>query len=154
MAIKNRKKQEKSSAADADQKVRELEENWKRALADYRNLEKRIESQQQAFVRLANAALIDKLLSILDDLERAASHLKDDGLNLVIGKLNGVLDSEGVKAIKSEGEAFNPETMDCTEMVNGPKNAVTETVLKGYSLNDLVIRPAKVKVANGQAIRS
>ena len=154
MAIKNRKKQEKSSAADADQKVRELEENWKRALADYRNLEKRIESQQQAFVRLANAALIDKLLSILDDLERAASHLKDYGLNLVIGKLNGVLDSEGVKAIKSEGEAFNPETMDCTEMVNGPKNAVTETVLKGYTLNDHVIRPAKVKVGNGQAIRS
>ena len=154
MAIKNRKKQEKSSAADADQKVRELEENWKRALADYRNLEKRIESQQQAFVRLANAALIHKLLSVLDDLERAATHLKDDGLNLVIGKLSGVLDSEGIKTVKSEGEEFNPETMECTEMVNGPKNAVTETVLKGYILNDHVIRPAKVKVGNGHAIRS
>lgn len=150
MARKTLPKQKTASAPELTQRVKELEENWKRALADYHNLEKRIGQQQQTFVRIASAALIDKLLGVVDDLERAASHLKDEGLNLVLTQLKAILESEGVRGIATDGEQFNPETMDCSEMVEGQKNTVVKTLQKGYTLNDHVIRPAKVQVGTGK----
>ena len=146
--IKVRKKQD--SFKDLQKKVAELEDNWKRALADYQNLENRIKDQKKTFVRLANMSLIDKLLGVLDDLDRALEHIKDKGLKLVREQFIEVLVSEGVKEIEVEGKHFDPETMDCVEMVPGPKNQVIKAQLKGYSLNDHVIRPAKVEVGMGK----
>lgn len=149
MAKRKAVKQKKASTDELTQRVKELEESWKRALADYNNLEKRINEQQKTFVRLASAALIDKLLGVLDDLERAAYHIKDNGLNLILNQFKSVLESEGVKEMKAKGEEFDPETMDCAEMVAGPENTVVKIVQKGYTLNDHVIRPVKVKVGSG-----
>lgn len=132
-----------------EEKVKDLENKWKRALADYQNLEKRINAEKEGFVQFANAKLIDKLLGALDDLERAEKHLKNHGLTMAIDQLRSVLATEGVARIKAKGEKFNPETMDCTEMMKGPKNIVVEVIEKGYKLNDKVIRPAKVKVGKG-----
>jgi molecular chaperone GrpE len=150
MASTKPRKRKEESLEKLQTKVIELEENWKRALADYRNLEKRISQQQETFVRLASAALVDKLLGVLDDLERAAGHISDEGLDLVLTQFKSVLESEGVKEIKTEREEFDPETMDCVEMVDGPKNMVTRTTVKGYRLNSNVIRPAKVEVGKGE----
>jgi molecular chaperone GrpE len=150
MARRKTKSKKKDSVHELNQKIKELEENWKRALADYQNLEKRVSQQQQSFVRLANASLIDKLLGVFDDLERASEHIKDHGLKLILNQFRSVLESEGVKEIETEGKDFDPETMDCTEMVPGPKNKVIKVLLKGYRLNDHVIRPAKVQVGKGQ----
>lgn len=141
------KKQE--SLRDLNNRIKELEENWKRALADYQNLEKRVSEQQKTFIRLANASLIDKLLGVLDDLERASEHLNDHGLKLILNQFRSVLHSEGVKAIETDGKEFDPETMDCAEMVPGPENKVVKTLVKGYTLNDHVVRPAKVAVGKG-----
>lgn len=131
-------------------RVEELEENWKRALADYQNLEKRIISEKQDFAKWANAGLIDKLLAVLDTLEKAVEQIKDKGLKLVLDQFKTVLESEGLTEIKTLGEKFNPETMDAVEMVEGERNKVIEVVLKGYKLNDKVLRPAKVKVGGGK----
>lgn len=150
MVKRRSKKQEELSIEKLQEKVDELEGNWKRALADYRNLEKRVSEQQKTFVRLANASLIDKLLGVLDDLERATVHIKDHGLKLVLDQFGAVLETEGVREIEAEGEEFDPEAMDCVEMVKGPKNRVVKTLLKGYTLNDHVIRPAKVQVGKGK----
>jgi molecular chaperone GrpE len=150
MARKKTKSKKKDSVHELNQKIKELEENWKRALADYQNLEKRVSQQQKTFVRLANASLIDKLLGVFDDLERASEHVKDHGLKLVLSQFRSVLETEGVKEIETEGKEFDPETMDCTEMVPGPKNKVVKVLLKGYRLNDHVIRPAKVQVGKGE----
>ncbi len=126
--------------------VKELTEKWKRALADYANLEKRIEQEKSAFVKFASAGLIDKLLSVLDDLERAETHLRDKGLTLALDQLRTVLKTEGVEEIKVEGQKFNPEEMDCQEMTKGEKNKVMKVMEKGYKLNQKILRPAKVKV--------
>lgn len=150
MVRKKPRKQEEISIEQLQEKLTELEDNWKRALADYRNLENRVSQQQETFVRLASASLIDKLLGVLDDLERAAGHLNDKGLNLVLSQFRSVLESEGVKEVEVEGEPFDPETMDCVEMVKGPKNLVVKTILKGYTLNDHVVRPVKVVVGKGK----
>lgn len=146
----SRTKKRKETLFELKTKVEELEDNWKRALADYHNLEKRVKDQQKTFVRLANASLVDKLLSVLDDLERAVRHLKNDGLKMIYNQFVEVLTSEGVQEIKVTGKQFDPETMDCVEMVPGPKNKVIKVQLKGYSINNHIIRPAKVEVGKGK----
>ncbi len=137
--------------AKVDQKLEDFENRFKRVLADYTNLEKRIEREKSDFIKLANAQILDKLLPVLDDLELCEKHLKDKGVSLVYNRFREVLQSEGVGEIKALGEKFNPETMDCVEMVFGPKDQVMEIVSKGYWLNDKILRPAKVKVGQGSA---
>lgn len=131
-------------------KIEELEEKWKRALADYHNLEKRLEKKKEELVKFSNASLIDKLLSVLDSLEKAVDHLKDKGLKLVLDQFKAVLSSEGLSEIKALGEKFDPETMDAVEIIRGKKDRVLEVILKGYRLNNKVLRPAKVKVGKGK----
>jgi len=139
----------KKKTREADQKLEDFENRCKRALADYANLEKRIEREKSDFVKLANAPLLNKLLSVLDDLELCEKHLKDKGVSLVYNRFREVLKSEAVEEIKALNEKFNPETMDCVEMVSGPKDQVVGVVLKGYLLNNKILRPAKVKVGQG-----
>ena len=127
-------------------KTPDFEERWKRALADYDNLEKRIEKEKRAFVKFSNAILLDKLLAVLDNLEQAEAHLKDKGLTMAVNQMKMVLQTEGVEEIKAKGEKFDAQSMDCLEVVKGPKDTVVEIVNKGYKLNDQVLRPAKAKV--------
>jgi len=142
MAKKKAKKNEKG--------LEDFENRLKRALADYANLEKRIAREKEEFVKLATAQLLDKLLSVLDDLELCEEHVKNKGISLVGERFREVLESEGVEEIKALGKKFDPETMDAVEIIPGPKNKVMEIVLKGYFLNDKVLRPAKVKVGQGK----
>lgn len=139
-----------TTPAQLKKRITDLESKWKRALADYLNLEKRVKKEKAAFVRLANAALLDKLLPILDSLEKCEQHLQDKGLTFSLKQFKTVLAGEEVEEIEVEGQNFDPETMDAVEVVAGPKNKVVEVVLKGYKLSGQVLRPAKVKVG-GQA---
>lgn len=132
-----------------EERLVELEEKWKRAVADYRNLERRIEEGKTDFVKFANASLIDKLLAVLDDLERAEQHLKDKGLTIAVSQFRHVLETEAVEEIKALKEKFDPQLMDCLEITKGPKNIVVEVCQKGYQLAGKVLRPAKVKVGKG-----
>jgi len=130
--------------------LRDLENRIKRALADYQNLEKRHASQKGDLIKFANQGLLDKLLPLLDDLERAQAHLQDSGLELIIGQFRQLLISEGVTPIISDRQIFDPQTMDCAEVVPGPKNKVVTTLAKGYYYHDRVLRPARVEVGSGQ----
>jgi len=132
------------------EQLNDLENKWKRALADYANLEKRIDNEKQSFVKYSNLKLLEKLLPILDDLEAAENHLKDQGLKIILNKLKEILKSEGVEEIKTHGEEFNPELMEAIEIIEGPKNKVMEISRKGYLLEGKVLRIAKVKVGSGK----
>jgi len=135
----------------AKKEIEDLTYRWKRALADYQNLEKRYEKEKSDFVQFANANLILKLLGILGHLERAAEHLKDDGLNLVIEEFKRVLNNEGLEEIKCLGEDFNPDLMEAVEVVeDGGKDKVAEVLNKGYLLKGKVLLAAKVKVYQGK----
>lgn len=127
----------------------ELENKWKRALADYQNLERRIEKQQQEFVKFANATLIQKLLPVLDDLSRAAEHVKDDGVAMVKNQLWNTLEEVGVEQIETEGKRFDPAEMEAVERVPGEKEMVTAELQAGYRLHSSVLRPAQVEVGDG-----
>ena len=130
-------------------KIQELEESYKRVLADYQNQERRHKELESQVVKFAQASLVEKILVSLDSLEMAQSHLKDKGLQMVIDQLTKTLEAEGLTVIESQDKTFDPNTMDCLDLVSGEKDLVVETVSKGYLLFDKVLRPAKVKVGNG-----
>jgi len=127
------------------------EEKRLRTLADYQNQERRHKGLEVQMVKNASGKIIEKLLTILDSLELAQSHLKDKGLQMVIDQTNNLLQSEGLQIIDTDSQDFDPYTMDCTEIVEGPKDKVVETVSRGYTLYEKVLRPAKVKVGNTPA---
>lgn len=131
-------------------KLAETEDKWKRALADYHNLEKRIISEKESFVKFSNGQLWEKLLPVVDDLELCEKHLKDQGLNLTLTKLKEILKNEGVREIDVQGKDFDPQLMEAVEIVEGPKNKVIEILNKGYLFGEKVLRHAKVKVGGGQ----
>ncbi|MFZ3068998.1 MAG: nucleotide exchange factor GrpE [Microgenomates group bacterium] len=129
--------------------VNELEGNYRRALADYQNQERRFRETQSQIVKFANATLLEKIVLNLDSLEMAQNHLKNAGLEIVIKQLLETLKNEGLQLIESDDKLFDPLTMDCIEVVPGKKNHVVSTLTKGYYLFDKVLRPAKVKVGSG-----
>jgi molecular chaperone GrpE len=127
-------------------RVTELEQHYRRALADYQNLEKRTFEEKREWIRSGNKDLILKLLPVLDILMLAAKHIKDQGLDLSIQQFLGVLETEGVKKIETLGKEFDPHKMECVEIIEGKENKVLEELRIGFTLNEKVIRPAQVKV--------
>jgi molecular chaperone GrpE len=134
--------------------IEELNDKLARSLADYVNLEKRIETQRQFFFTMAVSSIIVKMVDILDDLYLAQEHLKDQGLEIAIGKFVSVLKSEGLEEVDVLGKTFNPETMDCVDTCDGKQNTVTSVKKRGYALNGQNIRPAQVVVGHEPEIKN
>lgn len=128
-------------------KAEELTNRWKRALADYQNLQKRYEREREDFVQFANANLILKLLGVLGHLEKAAAQFGNQGLDLVVSEFKRILNEEGVEEIKCQEEKFDPCFMEAVDTVGGrEENKIAEVINKGYLLKGKVLLPAKVKV--------
>ena len=132
--------------AELLEKITSLEDRLARSLADYSNLEKRIESQRQLFVTLATTSIISQMVGVLDNFNLAQNHLKDQGLQMAIDKFNSVLKTEGLEEINPINLEFDPQSMECIEAVDGHENFVVEVKKLGYKLNGHVIRPAQVSV--------
>jgi len=125
----------------------ELELRLQRALADYQNLEKRVEEERKLLSKLSASLLIEKILPVLENTEKAQAHLKDEGLEMVIKQFKDILYSEGVEEISAEGAQFDPNLHEAIETQEGENdNTITKVVSKGYKIEDTVIRPAKVIV--------
>ncbi|KKU92131.1 MAG: Protein GrpE [Microgenomates group bacterium GW2011_GWA1_48_10] len=126
----------------------EYKEKYFRALADYQNLEKQTQSWKEEFVQYANLGLVEKLLEVLDDLEKAQEHIKDEGLQLVINKLKNTLRDESVGEVELEGKEYDPKEAEAVSTEAGEEdNIVTRVLQKGYSMKDKIIRPGKVIVS-------
>lgn len=141
------KKEDKSKEIEElKQKADSLENQLKRVLADYQNLEKRTHREKHEWVKIANKELLLRLLPVLDTLYLAQNHIKDQGIDLSIKQFLDVLKLEGVEKIETYGHEFNPKLMECVETVEGEKDKVMEEVTCGYTLNGEVLRAARVKV--------
>ncbi len=136
-----------------DAEVKKLEDLWKRALADYQNLEKRIALEKEEFVKFANRNLILRILPAIDSLEKAEEYLKDEGLSLALRQLKEGLSSGGLEKIEVRGKDFNPEEMECVAVGEGEEGKVLEETRAGYRLNGKVLRVAQVKVGKKQQKR-
>jgi molecular chaperone GrpE len=139
---------------ELEAKVKELDNNWRRALADYQNLTKRSQEEMVNAVRYGCQNVIFKFLEILDHLEEAQKHLKDKGLELIIAQFKIVFKSEGIVEIEALNKNFDPVYHECLEMRparlparQGDKdNVIIEVARRGYLFKDKVLRPAKVVV--------
>jgi molecular chaperone GrpE len=131
---------------------------WQRAAADYANYKRRVDDEREVVAQFANAVLIGKLLAVLDDFDRALEHIPPevpegwvDGIRLVERKLRGVLEAEGVTPIEAIGQPFDPNVHEAVvheETADYPDNTVIGELQRGYRLQDRVLRPALVRVAN------
>lgn len=150
------KKHEDKKTEDLEEKVEEvekdnsqlenLENQLKRALADYQNLEKRIAGEKSDWIRLANKDLILRLMPGLDSLLLAEKHTADQGVKVSIKHFLDTLVEVGVKRIETENKDFDPNLMEALSTVPGEEGKVVEEVRAGYTLFDSVIRPAQVVV--------
>lgn len=126
--------------------IETLTDSWKRALADYQNLQKRCEKEKIDFAGYSNSVLISKLLFVLDCFDKVQGYLKDEGLDLAIKEFKKILFEEGLEEVEALGKKFNPQEMEAVETVEGEEEKVVEVLGKGYRLKGKLIRPAKVKV--------
>ncbi len=137
----------KNEAKEKDNnELENLENQLKRALADYQNLEKRIAQEKSEWIKMANKDLILRLLPGLDSLILAKKHTKDEGVIVSIKHFLDVLEAEGIKKIETEGKEFDPKTMEVVSTTEGKENMVVDELRAGYTLYGTVIRPAQVVV--------
>ena len=136
---------------ELETRLLEMEENWKRALADYKNLEKRSAQEKIVLVDFANIVLIENMLPILDNFVMLENHTEDVGIKMSIKEFVNVLENSGLKEIKvTKGDEFDPKLMDAVDSGQGQKNKVLEVVRAGYNFRDKLIRPVSVKVGRGK----
>ena len=151
MDIQKNKKNIKSDSPELTKIKEELEkakkesEDYKnkylRALADYQNYEKRVSEEKAGLRQNANKELLLKLIMVLDDLEKAQTFVKDEGLKLIKDKFINIIKEEGVEEIQLVGKQFDPQLSEAIEVVEGDKdNLIKEVLRKGYSYNGKILR--------------
>ena len=129
-----------------DSELENLENQLKRALADYQNLEKRIASEKSEWIKISNKDLLLRLLPGLDSLLLAQKHTQDEGVKVSIKHFLDVLELEGVKKIETIGKDFDPKIMEAVSTKQGEEGKVLEELRTGYTIYDSVLRPAQVIV--------
>lgn len=136
----------KQAKKGKSKETKELEERLKRVLADYENLERRSLREIEERTKLANEKMLIMLIPVLDNLEKAQDHMKDEGITMIAKQFKQILESYGVSEVSLKGH-FDPETCEAIEIVQGNDDGrIAQVLEKGYSLNGKVIRTAKVKV--------
>ena len=136
------------------EKTRNLENQLKRALADYANLQKRVDQEKDQILTFARVVQITKFLKILDVLEMTEREAKGDGkssvrhgLELAVKEFKKLLEEEGVGEIDTKA-GFDPRLHEAIEAVPGSEdNKIVEVLQKGYKINDKILRAAKVRVS-------
>jgi molecular chaperone GrpE len=127
---------------------------WQRAQADFTNYKNRIEQEKIETIKWANFKVMESLLPVLDDLERALASLPKelagvgwiDGIKLIDRKLRDILEAQGISPIKAVGEPFDPRFHEAVRQAKGKEGIVLEEAQTGYMFRDRVIRPSQVVV--------
>jgi len=154
-------KKQKGTAEESEKLVSELSEmkdKYLRLYAEFDNYRKRTMREREELIKTAAESAIKSMLSTLDDLERAIKAAKSsneestilEGILLIYEKMFKTLEQQGLKAMDSDGQDFNPDLHEALTKIPVPgddlKGKVIETIEKGYYLRDKIIRYAKVVV--------
>jgi molecular chaperone GrpE len=143
---------------DAERERDEVLDNLRRVAADFDNYRKRVAREQSQLYARAGERVVVRLLPVLDDLVRAleaAEHHEEakvlEGVRMTKDALAGVLAAEGVEEIPTDG-AFDPHVHEAlmAQPAEGVEPGhIAQVIQRGYRLGDVVLRPARVIVAEG-----
>ncbi len=148
---------EPEAPAPAEPSPPDYREHAIRLQAEFENLKKRTDREKEEHRRFASVAVVERLLPIIDNFERAlASRSAEEGdgtflqgIRLIYRQMMDELRREGLTPIEAVGRPFDPNLHEAVETCldeDHPPNMVVEEVLKGYRFLDRVLRPALVKV--------
>ncbi len=141
-----------------ERKCAEYLAGWKRAQADYLNLQKTTEREKAEWIKFANQGLLTELLPIYDHLKLAMKHVPEEkkkeswvvGVENIKNQFGKFLADNGVEEIKTVGEDFNPEEHEAVAAENAKseehKGKIKEELRGGYKLHGKVLYPARVTV--------
>jgi len=156
-SLRSQLKAVKEELRSTDKEAGEYLDYLKRLKAEFENYKRRSQKERERIVSWSKEDLIKQFLPVLDDLERAVDSSQQsknlaslvEGMRMILAKLRGVLQRQGLQEIKAKGEEFNPhlhEALMSVDLAEYPDNLVVEEMRKGYKLNDKILRPAMVKV--------
>ncbi len=134
-------------------RVQLLEDQLKRAVADYQNLEKRVAEGRSELSAWTTAQVLQKILPVVDHLDKALAGAADTefdsgwfkGVKMAVSELKHVLKGEGLDEIVADGQ-FDPNLHEAIDMRDGEHDKILEVVETGYRVGNKVLRPAKVVV--------
>ena len=143
--------------ADLQRERDDYRDRWMRKSAEFDNYRKRIERERREQSDQAVVDLLQELLLVVDDFDRALTvdsgdgdHAYRKGVELIHGKLHDILAKYGVKPIDALGADFDPNVHQAVVHEASPDHREGEVIgelRKGYMINDRLLRPAMVKVA-------
>ncbi|MCC6334383.1 MAG: nucleotide exchange factor GrpE [Myxococcales bacterium] len=146
-----------SRGRDLMQKLKDEHEKMLRAAADLENYKKRAQKEKEEVQRFGSEKLLKDLLPVSDNFDRAldASSASDfdsfkKGVGMIRKLFEDALGKHGVKGFSAKGEVFDPtrhEAMSAVDTTDLPPNHVHTEVLRGFTLNDRLVRPALVVVS-------
>lgn len=149
-------KKEPSKEEKLQQQVDDLKDRYLREVAEFDNYKKRTLKEKAELILNGGEKTVTAILPVLDDFERALADNNEDakaikeGMELIYKKFVKSLESLGVKKIDTKDKDFTTDNMEAIAMVPGvgddKKGKVIDCVQAGYTLNDKVIRHAKVAV--------
>jgi len=152
----------KAQLAEAGARAEANLAGWQRAQADAVNYRKRLEQEKEEVVKYANANLLQKLLPVLDDLDRALSNIPKEiegvpwvkGVRQLEENMLKTLEAQGLKPIDCAGAAFDPGFHEALMTCKGKEGMIIQEIQRGYMYNNRLLRPARVMVGCGESEES
>lgn len=139
--------------------AKENEDKYKRLLAEFENARQRNEKESSRLYDYGSKDVLEKLLPVIDNFERAIGSITENekessiakGVELIFKQMIEVMTGVGVRAMEATGQSFNPEFHNAVMHIEDEtlgENVVVEEMQKGYMYKDQVLRYSMVKVAN------
>ncbi len=156
---KPEKKEKKHKKDKKDDMIAELNDKYKRSMAEFENFRRRNEKEKVLMYGMGAKDIIEKILPVVDNFERGLQTISDEekdkpfaeGMDKIYKQLITTLEDLGVKPIPAVGEEFNPDFHNAVMHVEDEsfgENEVVEELQKGYTYKESVVRHSMVKVAN------
>ena len=152
--------QEEAELKKLRAELEESKDKYLRKVAEFENAKRRNAKERIELIQTAGKEVITDLLDVLDDCDRAQKQIEKsednkeikDGVLLVFNKLRNILSAKGLKPMQTTHKEFNPDLHEAITEIPAPtkelKGKILDEIVKGYYLNDKIIRHAKVVVGN------
>ena len=150
--------EDESESEKLKTELEDQKDKFIRKVAEFENFKRRTAKEREEMRQTAGKEVIIDLLDVLDDCDRAQKQIEKseenkiirDGILLVFNKLRNILTAKGVKPMQTIHEEFNPDLHEAVTEIPAPKDdlkgKILDEIVKGYYLNDKIIRHAKVVV--------